>query len=151
MSISDSKRGDNTYRIKCVPTGLSQSYAICLMVMEKSLTGKLPADSFKDCAGCVSDKTCTALSYRKKELTAKEALFYERYQQPVIEARPMEEDTPRVDRKSESYLRGFTGVSVERPIATLKKAPRKETEMVEFSPSAILKTIQVTENKGAAI
>jgi hypothetical protein len=158
-----SKSADNTHRINCEPTKRpGAAYAVCLNVislsLRKTVNGEtlLGPDRFKDCQGCIKDRSCPAIGMLREEKKAGKALYYVPYvhveaqARPTLEDKRLEEDRRNVDTQSEGYQRGWNAkpfISGSKPTKPTQNKQTtktdKKSELTQFNPAQIIEATQL--------
>lgn len=103
--MNDSKRGDNTYVLRCDSYGGSRHYAVCIHIVER-VEQKRPRPNEAPCAKACATGECPALKMRREERKAQKSLYF-----MARENNPIFTDVPAsrapVDVLSPSYQNGW--------------------------------------------
>lgn len=73
--LNDSKRGDNTYILRCDSYGGSRHYAVCIHIMER-IEQKRPRSTETSCVKACAEGECVAMKMRREERKAQESLYF---------------------------------------------------------------------------
>jgi hypothetical protein len=73
--ISDSKRGDNTYLLKCEPYGGHRHYAVCVHIVERCEQNATKPNEI-GCKKAFLQGNCPAKTMRREERKAGEAIYF---------------------------------------------------------------------------
>src|SRR5690606_38608721 len=65
----------NSYRVDCKPVGRTQSYKLCLHIIDAFDRGVIE-DRFPECQACFAADTCAAQRMREEEEKAGACLYY---------------------------------------------------------------------------
>ncbi len=115
----------NAYYVFCDVHGQQRSFSVCGHIVLAVEEDRLTPDQFTDCQRAILRNDCPAKAMRAEEIEADRALYFveRKRPEPPVKESTMEDllaPAKRIDKTSESYLRGRAQVSSGEGI---KKGP----------------------------
>lgn len=134
MSLSESYSMKNDYSFKCEKVNLISKYSLCLMMLSLGRENNWEK-AFESCRPHIRDGSCPAMRMRKEEVKAGHVIYYEgsrleAFEEEMARRKKIEDDLAdarnanRIDKTSESYLRGLRGESTHYVLGENNKKPQ---------------------------